>query len=63
MPKLLENRVALVPGGGSGMERAIAVGRLGRSDEVTQMVLRLSSGEMSFVTGAYHAANAGYLAP
>jgi len=39
-----------------------AVGRLGTSDEVAQMVLWLSSDHASFVTGAYYPVDGGYLA-
>jgi NAD(P)-dependent dehydrogenase (short-subunit alcohol dehydrogenase family) len=62
MPKPLENRVALATGAGSGIGRAIALGRLGESDEVAEAVLRLSFERASFMTGAYDAADAGCLA-
>ena len=39
-----------------------AVGRLGTSDEVAQLVLWLSSDHASFVTGSYYPVDGGYLA-
>lgn len=39
-----------------------AVGRLGMSDEVAQLVVWLSSDQASFVTGAYYPVDGGYLA-
>lgn len=39
-----------------------AMGRLGTSAEVADMVLWLSSDRASFVTGAYFAVDGGYLA-
>lgn len=39
-----------------------AMGRLGESNEVAELVLWLSSGQASFVTGAYYAIDGGYLA-
>jgi NAD(P)-dependent dehydrogenase (short-subunit alcohol dehydrogenase family) len=38
------------------------MGRLGRSEEVAEMVIWLSSEKASFVTGAYYAIDGGYLA-
>lgn len=38
------------------------VGRLGRSEEVAELVLWLSSDRASFVTGAYYPVDGGYLA-
>lgn len=39
-----------------------ALGRLGKSSEVADLVLWLSSEKASFVTGAYYAVDGGYLA-
>ena len=38
------------------------IGRLGRSEEVADLVVWLSSDQASFVTGAYYAVDGGYLA-
>lgn len=38
------------------------IGRLGRSEEVAELVVWLSSGRASFVTGAYYPVDGGYLA-
>lgn len=38
------------------------VGRLGKSEEVAELVIWLSSDKASFVTGAYYAIDGGYLA-
>jgi NAD(P)-dependent dehydrogenase (short-subunit alcohol dehydrogenase family) len=38
------------------------IGRLGRSEEVAELVVWLSSDRASFVTGAYYAVDGGYLA-
>ena len=99
MAKLLEKKVALLTGAGSGIGRKIAyhyaaegakvvvsdinevggaetvardalnalagmhaLGRLGTSEEVAELVLWLSSEKASFVTGAYYAVDGGYLA-
>lgn len=38
------------------------IGRLGRSDEVAELIVWLSSDKASFVTGSYYAIDGGYLA-
>ena len=38
------------------------IGRLGRAEEVAELVLWLSSDRASFVTGAYYPVDGGYLA-
>jgi NAD(P)-dependent dehydrogenase (short-subunit alcohol dehydrogenase family) len=38
------------------------IGRLGRAEEVAELVLWLSSDKASFVTGAYYPVDGGYLA-
>ncbi len=38
------------------------IGRLGKSEEVAELVLWLSSGKSSFVTGGYYPVDGGYLA-
>lgn len=44
------------------LEGMHALGRLGESAEVAELVVWLSSDEASFVTGSYHAVDGGYLA-
>lgn len=44
------------------LEGMHALGRLGESAEVAELVLWLSSDKASFVTGSYHAVDGGYLA-
>ena len=38
------------------------IGRLGRSEDIAELVLWLNSDKASFVTGAYYNADGGYLA-
>ena len=38
------------------------IGRLGRSEEVAELVVWLSSDKASFVTGSYYPVDGGYLA-
>ncbi|QMU26636.1 glucose 1-dehydrogenase [Adhaeribacter radiodurans] len=44
------------------LARLHPIGRLGQSEEVAELVTWLSSDKASFVTGAYYAADGGYLA-
>ena len=44
------------------LEGMHALGRLGKPEEVAELVLWLSSDKASFVTGAYYAVDGGYLA-
>jgi NAD(P)-dependent dehydrogenase (short-subunit alcohol dehydrogenase family) len=59
MTPLLKN---MSPEAVKAVEGMHAVGRLGTSDEVAQLVLWLSSDHASFVTGAYYPVDGGYLA-
>lgn len=59
MTPLLKN---MSPEAIKAVEGMHAVGRLGTSDEVAQLVLWLSSDQASFVTGAYYPVDGGYLA-
>ena len=45
-----------------GLEGLHAMGRLGESDEVAELVLWLVSDKASFVTGGYYAVDGGFLA-
>jgi NAD(P)-dependent dehydrogenase (short-subunit alcohol dehydrogenase family) len=38
------------------------IGRLGRSEEVAELVIWLSSDKASYVTGGYYPVDGGYLA-
>lgn len=44
------------------LEQKHAMGRLGTSEEVAQLILFLASDKASFVTGAYYPVDGGYLA-
>jgi NAD(P)-dependent dehydrogenase (short-subunit alcohol dehydrogenase family) len=46
----------------AGLVALHPIGRLGRSEEVADLVLWLSSGQASFVAGAYYPVDGGYLA-
>lgn len=59
MTPLLKN---MSPDALKAVEGMHAVGRLGTTDEVAQIVLWLSSDHASFVTGAYYPVDGGYLA-
>jgi NAD(P)-dependent dehydrogenase (short-subunit alcohol dehydrogenase family) len=48
--------------GAQGARGMHALGRLGESPEVAELVLWLSSDKASFVTGSYYAVDGGYLA-
>jgi NAD(P)-dependent dehydrogenase (short-subunit alcohol dehydrogenase family) len=56
---LLEN---LPPEARTGLVALHPIGRLGRSEEVAELVVWLSSEKASFVTGAYYPVDGGYLA-
>lgn len=49
-------------GGLKALEGMHALGRLGESSEVAELVLWLSSDKASFVTGSYYPVDGGYLA-
>ena len=57
---LVERNIA--PEGIKMLEGMHALGRLGESAEVAELVLWLSSDKASFVTGGYYAVDGGYLA-
>jgi NAD(P)-dependent dehydrogenase (short-subunit alcohol dehydrogenase family) len=44
------------------LESKHPIGRLGKPEEVAELVLFLSSDKASFITGSYHAVDGGYLA-
>lgn len=46
----------------SSLEQKHAVGRLGTAKEVAELILFLASDKASFITGAYHPVDGGYLA-
>ena len=46
----------------NGLVKLHPIGRLGKPEEVAELVLWLSSSKSSFVTGAYYAIDGGYLA-
>jgi NAD(P)-dependent dehydrogenase (short-subunit alcohol dehydrogenase family) len=46
----------------TALEGAHALGRLGESPEVAELVMWLASDKASFVTGTYLAVDGGYLA-
>ena len=46
----------------NGLATLHPIGRLGKPEEVAELVLWLSSSKASFVTGSYYAVDGGYLA-
>jgi len=60
MTPLLEKN--MTPDGLKTVAGMHPMGRLGRSEEVAELVLWLSSEKASFVTGGYYAVDGGYLA-
>ncbi len=57
--RLLDN---VPPEGRAGLEAQHALGRLGETAEVAELVAWLASDRASFITGNYYAADGGYLA-
>jgi len=47
----------------AGLVAKHPIGRLGKAEEVAELIIWLSSDKASFVTGAYYAVDGGYLAP
>jgi NAD(P)-dependent dehydrogenase (short-subunit alcohol dehydrogenase family) len=58
MLKSLEDRPEVL----GELMQAHALGRLGRAEEVAEMVAWLASDRASFVTGAFYPVDGGYLA-
>jgi NAD(P)-dependent dehydrogenase (short-subunit alcohol dehydrogenase family) len=52
----------MTPEGRAALVSKHPIGRLGEPEEVAELVLWLSSGKASFVTGSYYAIDGGYLA-
>ena len=50
------------PEAAQALTAAHPIGRLGQPEEIAELVIWLSSGKASFVTGNYYAADGGYLA-
>lgn len=50
------------PGASQALTAEHPIGRLGRPEEIAELVIWLSSEKASFVTGNYYAADGGYLA-
>ncbi|WP_414702974.1 SDR family oxidoreductase [Polaromonas sp. UBA4122] len=50
------------PGVNAMLVGAHPIGRLGRAEEVAELVTWLASNRASFVTGAYYPVDGGYLA-
>lgn len=50
------------PAAAQALIAAHPIGRLGRPEEVAELVIWLSSDKASFVNGGYHEVDGGYLA-
>ncbi len=57
------DRVAIVTGAVAGVAGLHPLGRLGRAEEVAELVAFLASDRASNTTGAYYLTDGGYTAP